>query len=133
MLSATHDPGAVLAAIGRAVIGGGRLGLLEYVSTTQRVSDPMSGNTFLTRDALVATASPFGWHTIDDVPVEALGAPPEAWTREQSEIERDIRHRNPTSDVLRRSQAREEHIGRLIADATIAPHLFVLELRHDQP
>ena len=132
VLSATMDPLVMLVAIADAVRPGGRLGLLEYVSTTESRHDPTSSNTFLSPTALGEAARRAGWHPIADEPVASFGPTSDAWVREQDGVDREIAQRYATHEHLQQSKRREEHVAKLLEAGVIAPHLFVFAREDDR-
>jgi SAM-dependent methyltransferase len=120
---------AMLRELRRVVPAAGRIGLLAFTATSERLDDPPVGNHFPTSGRLAALIGQAGLRVADQASPDDLAPPPRDWSDRIAAVDRELDRRFGRTPQLAAAHAQSRRIGRLLGSGQVAPQLLLLRPR----
>jgi SAM-dependent methyltransferase len=120
---------AMLRELRRIVRGGGRIGLLVFLATTESLDDPPQGNHFPTRDRLNALVGQAGLGVEERADPRDLPSPPRPWADATAAVEHELERRFGRTPQWSTASEQSDRIGHLLDSGQLAAQLLRLRPR----
>lgn len=126
VLCTAPDQAGLLAELHRVTSPGGRLGLLVYLRTVDRLPEQPEGNDFRTAAELDQLLSDARLAVLEQAELTDFAAPEPDWQAAADRVDDLIEKRHGHDPRWRTARHQEQVIGRLISDGLVAGRLLVL-------
>jgi ubiquinone/menaquinone biosynthesis C-methylase UbiE len=120
---------AMLRELGRVVRPAGRIGLLVFLATAERLDDPPRGNHFPTSDRLNAVIDQAGLAVDDRVSPSDLRQPSQDWADRVAAVEHELQRRFQHTPQLSAANEQSSRIRHLLDSGQVTPELLRLRRR----
>ncbi len=126
VLCTTKDQPRALRELRRVLGGGGLLGLLVFLAARPDIDEQPDGNEFPTEQALHAMLQEADLAVTATAAMADLAPPPQRWTAQQSDVEREVEARHAGDPALRIAQDQEAVIHHLFKTGQVHGQLLAL-------
>ena len=120
VLCTVDDKRAHLDELCRVVAPGGAVGLLVYTRAVESLPDQPEGNSFPSRDELLADLAAVGLTVEAETPLAELPGTPDDWDRAATEVEDVVERDHHDDERWQRAQSQQETIVGLIEGGLVA-------------
>lgn len=127
VLSTVEDKTAFLEEVGRVLRPGGRLGVLDYVSTGKPITDPPAANEFVTADELDGLVASSGFVITDSAVPNDPGAAPSRWREVEDRVEAELERAHRGDEELDQARRQRKRFARLLGEGALAVRLLTAE------
>lgn len=111
--------------VGSTAGAGGKVGLLVFVRTVDRLPEQPEGNEFPDRPELDAELRRAGLQVLDETLVRELPPAPHTWQQAVAEVDAVIERDHGAQEGFRVAQQQSKQVGRLISEGLVVAHLLV--------